>query len=127
MSQPPLATEPSLSDEKQGDFKTSEKIPHSNTDVESITGTDSIILRDERDIVTRIISVDDDPSLTPWTFRSFFLGIGLSTFGGVLGEGGKGVRLGAIEVVKLRKLSGKVSILMDFRRAGFRWWLWSRS
>jgi hypothetical protein len=86
MSQPPLATEPSLSDEKQGDFKTSENIPHSNTDVESITGTDSIVLQDERDIVTRVISVDDDPSLNPWTFRSFFLGIGLSTFGGVLGE-----------------------------------------
>ena len=47
--------------------------------------------------------------------------------GGVLGEDGKGVRLGAIEMVKLRKLSRKVSILMDFRRAGFRWWLWSRS
>ena len=86
MSLPPLTTEPSLSNEKQGDFKTSEKDPHSNTDVESTTDAYSVVLRNERDIVTHIISVDDDPSLNPWTFRSFFLGIGLSTFGGVLGE-----------------------------------------
>jgi hypothetical protein len=86
MSQPPLATEPSLSNEKQADLKTSEKIPYSNTDVESISGSDCAVLQDERDIVTHVISVGDDPSLNPWTFRSFFLGIGLSAFGGVLGE-----------------------------------------
>ena len=26
------------------------------------------------DLVTRIINVEDDPSLDPWTFRTFFLG-----------------------------------------------------
>jgi hypothetical protein len=86
MSQHPLATEPSLSNEKQVDSKTSEKVPYSNTDVESMTGSVSAVLQNERDIVTHVISVDDDPSLNPWTFRSFFLGIGLSAFGGVLGE-----------------------------------------
>jgi len=44
------------------------------------------VLSDERDIATHVISVDDDPSLNPWTFRAFFIGIGLSAFGGVLGE-----------------------------------------
>jgi hypothetical protein len=26
------------------------------------------------DLVTRVINVEDDPSLDPWTFRTFFLG-----------------------------------------------------
>jgi len=30
--------------------------------------------------------VDDGPTLNPWTFRSFFLGLDLSAFGGVLGQ-----------------------------------------
>ena len=81
MSQSPLPLEPPLSNEKQ-----EEKVPYSTTDLESITGTNSIVLQDERDIVTHVISVHDDPSLNPWTFRSFFIGIGLSAFGGVLGE-----------------------------------------
>ncbi|KAG1807603.1 OPT oligopeptide transporter protein-domain-containing protein, partial [Suillus subaureus] len=44
------------------------------------------VLSNERDIATHVISVDDDPSLNPWTFRAFFIGLGLSTFGGVLAE-----------------------------------------
>ena len=85
----PLA-EPSLANEKQVNsaIGTSEKVPYSKTDVESqpTTGTDAVVLRNERDIVTHVISVHDDPSLNPWTFRSFLIGIGLSAFGGVLGE-----------------------------------------
>lgn len=46
---------------------------------------DGEIVHDARDLVTHVISVEDDPSLNPWTFRSFFIGLGLSTFGGVLG------------------------------------------
>ncbi|KAH9040057.1 OPT oligopeptide transporter protein-domain-containing protein [Lactarius pseudohatsudake] len=87
MSKSPLAAEPSLSNEKQTGFETPEKDPYSKSDVESTTGTDpSLVLRNERDLVTHIISVHDDPSLSPWTFRSFFIGIGLSAFGGVLAE-----------------------------------------
>ncbi|KAF2401938.1 OPT superfamily oligopeptide transporter [Trichodelitschia bisporula] len=37
-----------------------------------------------RDLVTEVIHATDDPTLNPWTFRTWFLGIGLSTFGGVL-------------------------------------------
>ncbi|KAI0256212.1 OPT oligopeptide transporter [Lactifluus subvellereus] len=78
----------SPSGEKRLDLDTSEKdLPVSIPDVESTTGNDATaVLRNERDIVTHIISVEDDPSLNPWTFRSFFIGIGLSAFGGVLAE-----------------------------------------
>lgn len=43
------------------------------------------VLENERDIATHVITVHDDPSLNPWTLRAFIIGIGLSTFGGVLG------------------------------------------
>jgi hypothetical protein len=84
----PSAAVPPLSRERLVDSDTSEKNPfYSKVDVESTTGTDTTsILQNERDIVTHVISVEDDPSLNPWTFRSFFIGIGLSVFGGVLGE-----------------------------------------
>jgi hypothetical protein len=36
------------------------------------------------DFVTEIIHAEDDPSLNPWTFRTWFLGFGLSAFGSVL-------------------------------------------
>jgi len=47
--------------------------------------SEKVVLSTERDIATHIISVDDDPNLNPWTLRAFAIGIGLSTFGGVLG------------------------------------------
>ena len=43
------------------------------------------VLDSERDIATNIITIHDDPTLNPWTFRAFVLGFGLSAFGGVLG------------------------------------------
>ncbi|KAG2138199.1 OPT oligopeptide transporter protein-domain-containing protein [Suillus cothurnatus] len=43
------------------------------------------VLSDERDIATHVISVDDNASLNPWTLRAFFIGLGLSTFGGSTG------------------------------------------
>jgi hypothetical protein len=33
-----------------------------------------------RDLVTEVLSVDDDPTLSPWTFRTWFIGLGLSIF-----------------------------------------------
>ena len=44
------------------------------------------VLDSERDIATNIITIHDDPTLNPWTFRAFVLGFGLSAFGGVLGK-----------------------------------------
>lgn len=37
-----------------------------------------------KDLVTEVLKVEDDPTINPWTFRVFFLGLGLSTFGGSL-------------------------------------------
>jgi hypothetical protein len=53
-----------------------------NIDADSEEG----VLSDERDILTNVISVDDDATLNPWTIRASFIGLGLSAFGGVLGE-----------------------------------------
>ncbi|KAJ9214069.1 hypothetical protein DTO166G4_4335 [Paecilomyces variotii] len=44
------------------------------------------VLETADDIVTQVLAVEDDPSINPWTFRMFFLGIGLSVFGSVLQE-----------------------------------------
>ncbi|KAI6019141.1 OPT oligopeptide transporter protein-domain-containing protein [Pisolithus marmoratus] len=44
-----------------------------------------VVFNNERELVSYVISTDDDPSLNPWTFRSFFIGIGLSAFGSALG------------------------------------------
>lgn len=35
---------------------------------------------------TRLISLHDDPTLPVWTFRLWFLSLGLAAFGAVLGE-----------------------------------------
>lgn len=61
-----------------------------STDVEKVSNppiddASYVVLNSEREIATHVISVDDDPSLNPWTFRAFFLGLGLSAFGGSLG------------------------------------------
>jgi len=76
----PSEKTPSAGDEEsfngQGDVETATVDDHS----------EKVVLSDERDIATHVISVDDDTTLNPWTFRAFFLGIGLSTFGGVLGK-----------------------------------------
>lgn len=34
-----------------------------------------------KDLVTEVIAAEDDPSLSPWTFRTWFLGCGLAVFG----------------------------------------------
>jgi hypothetical protein len=70
-------------------LSTSDKSLDGQGDVESATfdaDSEEGVLSNEREIATHIISVDDDPSLNPWTFRAFFIGLGLSTFGGVLAE-----------------------------------------
>ncbi|KAJ7760866.1 peptide transporter MTD1 [Mycena maculata] len=38
------------------------------------------------DVATRLISLEDDPTLPVFTFRMWFLGLGLSCFGAVLGQ-----------------------------------------
>ncbi|THH21358.1 hypothetical protein EW146_g177 [Bondarzewia mesenterica] len=43
------------------------------------------VIEKAEDVAVEIISTEDDPSLPVFTFRSVFLGIGLSAFGAVLG------------------------------------------
>jgi hypothetical protein len=44
-------------------------------DVEaSSTDDGNVVVSTAEEIVTKVIHVDDDPSLNPWTFRMFFLG-----------------------------------------------------
>ncbi|CDO68155.1 hypothetical protein BN946_scf184938.g7 [Trametes cinnabarina] len=40
----------------------------------------------EQDYALRLVSLDDDPTLPVYTFRTWFLGLGLSCFAAVLGE-----------------------------------------
>ena len=66
-----------------------EKAYYAKADVENVSESDDDdghILSDARDLVTHVISVEDDPTQSPWTFRTFIVGLGLSTFGGVLGK-----------------------------------------
>ena len=39
-------------------------------------------IKNPRDLVTEVLSLEDDPSQNPWTFRMWFIGIGISVFGG---------------------------------------------
>jgi len=80
--EPAPPSEKALSTSDGGSFDRQDDIEKATVDADSEEAT---VLSNERDIATHVISVDDDPTLNPWTFRAFFLGIGLSAFGGVLG------------------------------------------
>ncbi|KAG2158266.1 OPT oligopeptide transporter protein-domain-containing protein [Suillus bovinus] len=78
---------PSVTEEKS--FDVEKKSYSVKGDIETSTEEDTdeiVVLQNERDIATHVISVDDDPSLNPWTFRAFFIGLGLSAFGGSLAQ-----------------------------------------
>ncbi len=36
---------------------------------------EAIVVQDAEELVTHVLHVDDDPTLNPWTFRAFFLGL----------------------------------------------------
>lgn len=81
-------SEPSVHQASDYEKQTSvdEKQQFKELDVASTDGGSEVgVLEDARDIATHVISVHDDPSLSPWTVRAFVIGIGLATFGGVLG------------------------------------------
>lgn len=45
-------------------------------DVEaSSNDDDNVVVSTAEEIVTKVIHVEDDPTLNPWTFRMFFLGV----------------------------------------------------
>jgi hypothetical protein len=39
-------------------------------------------LENARDLVTEVLSLEDDPTINPWTFRMWFIGLGMSVFAG---------------------------------------------
>lgn len=57
---------------------------HSNYDNNLEKGSENDVVANYEDLALKTLHVDDDPTLNPWTFRMFFLGTGLSTFGAAL-------------------------------------------
>jgi hypothetical protein len=94
------ATEKISSATDKETFDVKEKSHSVKGDIETSIREDvtdeNIVLQNEREIAIHVISVDDDPSLNPWTFRAFFIGLGLSAFGGSLGK--------AVEIIQSRLL-----------------------
>lgn len=74
-----------ITDEKKSPDLVDEK---GNSDLEtgSVASSKEEVIRDARGLVTKIISLDDDPTLPVMTFRFWFLGIGLAIFGSVLAQ-----------------------------------------
>lgn len=93
-SEAPLATEKSYSNEKLDEKKveTAESILEHGDVYEDARVIDLDESGKERpietdiDVATRLISLEDDPTLPCFTFRMWFLGLGLSCFGAVLGQ-----------------------------------------
>ena len=66
------------SDEKNVDMSLAEKmdrsfIPSSGEELSSADNHE--VVSTANDLVTHIIRVEDDPTISPWTFRMVFLGI----------------------------------------------------
>ncbi|CAD0012917.1 unnamed protein product [Aureobasidium pullulans] len=59
---------------------------HEGTTTGEYIAEEHKIVETAEDIVNQVLSVEDDPSLNPWTFRMMFLGFGLSIFASVLQE-----------------------------------------
>ncbi|MCJ1411801.1 hypothetical protein MMC19_005893 [Ptychographa xylographoides] len=67
--------------EKSGDY-VSGAVPAYDEEEGNHSG--KLRVENAEQLVTSILSVDDDPTLNAWTFRMWFLGLGLSLFGSVL-------------------------------------------
>ncbi|KAI0070550.1 OPT oligopeptide transporter [Panus rudis PR-1116 ss-1] len=81
------ATSTGPSDEKSPDGSFQDKeaaILDDELEVASTDEVDSKIIERPEDVAVQIISAQDDPSMPVFTFRTVFLGVGLSAFGAVL-------------------------------------------
>lgn len=84
-----LETLPSLPKQDPSDSSLEKKHSPSEKEKGSEPAPDSgviDVLRNERELITRVISVDDDPLLNPYTIRSVLIGSGLSLFAGTIGK-----------------------------------------
>ena len=64
------------SEEKSHGFITEAEsdLPAYNPELDNHFG-EADVLTDAKDIVTHVLHVEDDPTLSPWTFRMWFLGM----------------------------------------------------
>lgn len=91
-----MATIPTLSEQEKHEVNRQDSYPDekasmNKADVEagsdsSLSDETAEVIHDSAALVTQVISVEDDPTLNPWTIRAWVIGAGLSTFGGVLAE-----------------------------------------
>ncbi|KAE9979298.1 hypothetical protein EG327_007069 [Venturia inaequalis] len=86
----PGTNSPPLSSHDGKNEKNGFESVHGKTEVPPYDGEPdrrgSVVVATAEDLITQVIGLEDDPSLSPWTFRAMFLGLGLSTFGAVLQE-----------------------------------------
>jgi hypothetical protein len=66
-------------DGKKGNISTVEYA--GSSDEEKLVPTKKEV-RSARDLVTEVLAVEDDPSVNPWTFRMWFIGLSMSVFAG---------------------------------------------
>ncbi|KAI0043670.1 OPT-domain-containing protein [Auriscalpium vulgare] len=74
-------SDPSTPDEKHLADVFSDK----EVDTDSSDSVSDKVIEKAEDVAVQIISTEDDPELPVFTFRTIFLGVGLSAFGAVLG------------------------------------------
>ena len=96
----PLEKTHSQLNEKEADSFTKGDVESSHGSETDLSETNEV-LSNARDLVTHVISLDDDPTLNPWTFRVLVIGLGLSAFGGVLGQSGSRLELQLILISDL--------------------------
>jgi YD repeat-containing protein len=87
------ALQPTLSNKKDGETRRVEYFADEKRVARSITSDSDgekethkrKAPKTPRELVSEILMVEDDPSVNPWTFRMWFIGIGVSVFGGFVG------------------------------------------
>jgi len=76
-------------------------------------------------IVSNVLTADDDPTLGAWTFRTWFLGIGIAIFGSVLAEiyqfKPQGVAVNGIFLLMISYILGEAMAQFIPRRGWFRY------
>ncbi|KAF2152269.1 OPT superfamily oligopeptide transporter [Myriangium duriaei CBS 260.36] len=66
-------------------YSPDDELPAFDAEAENKFGQADVVHTAE-DVVTHVIHVDDDITISPWTFRAFIVGIGIAIFASVLQE-----------------------------------------
>lgn len=74
----PGTNSPPLSSHDEKNEKNGFESVHGKTEVPPYDGEPdrrgSVVVATAEDLITQVIGLEDDPSLSPWTFRAMFLG-----------------------------------------------------